>query len=73
MIKIKAGNARNSRAIAKPAFIFLGNAEVGYFRLKMIVYVLIRGSLSLGDYESPCLQRESILGEPLNPLIYNNY
>ena len=40
MIKIKAGNARNSRAIAK-----LPNAEVDYFRLKLIVHVLIRGSL----------------------------
>jgi hypothetical protein len=38
MIKIKAGIARHSnnmgRAIAKPASIFLGNAEVDYFRLK---------------------------------------
>ena len=40
MIKIKAGNARNSRAIAK-----LPNTEVDYFRLKLIVHVLIRASL----------------------------
>ena len=40
MIKIKAGNARNSRAIAK-----LPNAEIDYFGLKLIVHVLIRGSL----------------------------
>jgi hypothetical protein len=40
MIKIKAGNARNSTAIAK-----FPNAEVGYFGLKLIVHVLIRGSL----------------------------
>ncbi len=45
MIKVKAGNARNSRAIAKPAFIFLGNADIGYFGLKLIAHVLIRGSL----------------------------
>ena len=43
MIKIKAGNARNSRAIAK-----LPNAEVDYFKLKLIVHVLIRGSLAFG-------------------------
>ena len=41
MIKIKAGNERNSRAIAKFA-----NAEIGYFGLKLIVHVLIRGSLN---------------------------
>jgi hypothetical protein len=49
MIKIKAGNARHAnnmgRAIAKPASIFLGNAEVDYFKLKLIVHVLIRGFL----------------------------
>ena len=49
MIKIKAGNARHAynmgTAIAKPAFIFLGNAEVDYFGPKLIVHVLIRGSL----------------------------
>jgi hypothetical protein len=39
---IKAGNERNSRAIAKFA-----NAEIGYFGLKLIVHVLIRGSLGL--------------------------
>jgi hypothetical protein len=55
MIKIKAAQAnktweRNSRAIAKPASIFMGNAAHkirpgGYFGLKLIVHVLIRGSL----------------------------
>jgi len=40
MIKIKAGNERNSRAIAKFA-----NAEIGYFGLKLIVHVLIKDSL----------------------------
>jgi len=40
MIKIKAGNERNSRAISK-----FTNAEIGYFGLKLIVHVLIRGSL----------------------------
>ena len=50
MIKIKAAHvykkrARNSRAIAKPAFIFLGNAEIDHFGFKLIVHVLIRGSL----------------------------
>jgi hypothetical protein len=38
LIKIKAGSARHANnmgsAIAKPAFIFVGNAEVDYFRLK---------------------------------------
>ena len=39
MIKIKAAHAlykraRNSRAIAKPAFVFLGNAEIEHFGLK---------------------------------------
>jgi hypothetical protein len=42
MIKIKAANERNSRAIAK-----FSNAEIGYFGLKLIVHVLIRGSLGL--------------------------
>jgi hypothetical protein len=41
MIKIKAGNARNSTAIAK-----FSNAEIDHFRLKLIVHVLIRGSLN---------------------------
>ena len=41
MIKVKAGNARNSRAIAK-----FSNAEIDYFGLKLIVHVLIRGSLN---------------------------
>ncbi len=45
MVKFKARNARNSRAIAKPAFIFLGNAGIDYFGLKLSVHVLIRGSL----------------------------
>ena len=40
MIKVKAGNARNSRAIAK-----FSNVEIDYFGLKLIVHVLIRGSL----------------------------
>ncbi len=40
MIKIKAGNARNSTAIAK-----FSNAEINHFKLKLIVHVLIRGSL----------------------------
>jgi hypothetical protein len=45
MIKIKAAHAnktceRNSRAIAK-----FPNDELGYFGLKLIVHVLIRGSL----------------------------
>jgi hypothetical protein len=47
MIKIKAGSARNSPAIAKFTLIFLGNAEVAYFRLKLIVHVLISGSLTI--------------------------
>ena len=51
MIKIKAAHAfymraRNSRAIAKPAFVFLGNAEIEHFGLKSIVHVLIRDSLA---------------------------
>jgi hypothetical protein len=50
MIKFKAPHvykmwARNSRAIAKPAFIILGNTGIDYFGLKLIVHVLIRGSL----------------------------
>ena len=50
MIKIKAGNERNSRAIAKFA-----NAEIGYFGLKLIVHVLIRGSLGyFPDVSSGC-------------------
>jgi hypothetical protein len=36
-----AANERNSRAIAK-----FSNAEIGYFGLKWIVHVLIRGSLT---------------------------
>ena len=39
MIKIKARNAGNSRAIAK-----FCNAEIDYFVPKMIVHDLIRGS-----------------------------
>ena len=42
MIKVKAGNARNSRAIAK-----FSNVEIDYFGLKLIVHVLIRGSLAI--------------------------
>ncbi len=45
MIKFKAHNARNSRAIAKPAFVFLGNTGIDYFELRLIVHVLFRGSL----------------------------
>ena len=45
MIKVKAGNARNSRAIAK-----FSNAEIDYFALKLIVHVLIRGSLGHALY-----------------------
>jgi hypothetical protein len=41
-IKIKAGNARNSTAIAK-----FSNAEIEHFGFKSIVHVLIRGSLSI--------------------------
>ena len=40
MIKIKAWNASNSRAIAK-----FHNAEIDYFEHKMFVHDLIRGSL----------------------------
>ena len=40
MIKIKAWNASNSRAIAK-----FHNAEIDYFGHKMFVHDLIRGSL----------------------------
>ena len=46
MIKIKAGNARQvyilGTAIAK-----FSNAEIDHFGLKLIVHVLIRGSLSI--------------------------
>ena len=41
MIKIKAWNARNSRAIAK-----FHNTEIDYFGLKLIGHDLFRGSLS---------------------------
>jgi hypothetical protein len=30
IIKIKAGNARNNKAIVKTVFVFSGNAEAGY-------------------------------------------
>ncbi len=40
MIKIKAGNASNSTAIGK-----FHNAEIDHFGLKLIVHVLIGGSL----------------------------
>ncbi len=51
IIKFKAPHvykmrARNSRAIAKPAFIFLGNTGIDYFGLKLIVHVLFRDSLA---------------------------
>jgi hypothetical protein len=52
-IEIKAGNPRNNRAIAKPAVIFTGNDEVGYFRLNLIVHVLIRGAPSRPRPEIP--------------------
>ena len=48
MIKFKAWNARNSRAIAK-----FHNAEIGHFGHNAIIHELIRGSLSQfpgGDY-----------------------
>ena len=52
MIKYKAPHVyivreRNSRAIAKPAFIFLGNTGIDYYELKLIVHVLFRGSLHI--------------------------
>ena len=40
MIKIKAGNAVNSRAIRK-----FSNTDIDFLTLKSIVHVLIRGSL----------------------------
>ncbi len=45
MIKIKAAHvykirAHNSRAIAKPAFVILGNAEIDHFGFKSLVHVL---------------------------------
>jgi hypothetical protein len=40
MIEVKAENARHSRAIAK-----FSNAEIDYFGFKLIVHILIRGSL----------------------------
>ena len=45
MIKIKAWNARNSRAIAK-----FHNAEIDYFGLKLIGHDLFRGSLAAFRY-----------------------
>ncbi len=42
MLKIKAGNERNSPAIAK-----FSNEDIDYFGLKLVVHVLIRGSLVL--------------------------
>ena len=41
MIKVKAWNASNSRAIAK-----FRNAEINYFESKMVDHDLIRGSLA---------------------------
>ena len=60
MIKIKAGNERNSRAIAKFA-----NAEIGYFGLKLIVHVLIRGSLNEVLFPE---SGNNLLGNSLNHL-----
>jgi len=49
MIKIKAWNARHAInmgcSIAKPAFINMGNAEIDYFKLKLISHDLFRGFL----------------------------
>ena len=55
MIEVKAGNARNSRAIAKffraispacsPYLRPAGKAEFNYFSLKLVVHVLSRGCL----------------------------
>ena len=55
MIEVKAGNARNSRAIAKfsrataparaPYLRPAGNAEFNYFRLKLVIHILSRGCL----------------------------
>ena len=53
MIKVKAGNARNSRAIAK-----FSNVEIDYFGLKLIVHVLIRGSLVFLTYFDPVIVTE---------------
>ena len=57
MIKVKARNASNSRAIAKFAklpllltrltYIHVGDIEINYFVPKMVVHDLIRGSLGL--------------------------
>jgi hypothetical protein len=69
MIKIKAGNARNSPAIAKPASIFLGNAEVDYFGLKLIVHVLISGSLTILPKIGKAIEPDSVdtLGHTESP------
>jgi hypothetical protein len=49
MIKFKARNARNSRAIAK-----FCNTGIDCFEIKLIVHVLFRGSLvAAGGAESP--------------------
>ena len=49
LIKIKAENARHAdnmgRANAKPAFIFLSNADINYSELELIGHDLLRGSL----------------------------
>jgi len=45
MIKVKARNASNSRAIAK-----FRNIEINYFVPKMVVHDLIRGSLGSISY-----------------------
>ena len=56
MIEVKMGNARHSRAAKfsratttarAPYLRPAGNTEIDYFRLKLIVHVLIRGSLML--------------------------
>ena len=58
MTKIKAWNARHvdnmGCSIAKPASIFMGNAEIDYFKLKLISHDLFRGSLGIrqGDLKN---------------------
>jgi len=46
MIKLKAWNASNSRAIAK-----FHNAEIGHFGQNAFIHGLIRGFLDNGDSE----------------------
>jgi len=49
MIKIKAWNARHvinmGCSIAKPAFIYMDNADIGHFKLELISHDLFRASL----------------------------